>query len=232
MQAKYAVSDEGHWALASDCYCHFTSPIRRYPDLTVHRALAALEGWDDGDESKPSGRRGGRRRLNVPTEDALVETAARCSRTERQAEQAERELTKVKVLTLLEKHIGEEFEGVVSSTAEYGLFVEIPKYLVEGLVHTRDLQDDDYRFDRRTFSLKGQKRGGRIRVGNRLRVVIVAVDIPRRELGLAPAPGTDLAKPPTDTRRSGSRGKARTGKGAAKDKQKPSRGARRGRRRR
>ena len=229
MQAKYAVSDEGHWALASDCYCHFTSPIRRYPDLTVHRALAALEGWDGTGGTKASGR-GRRPKLNVPDQDPLVETAARCSQTERQAEQAERELTKVKILTLLEKHIGEEFEGIVSSTADYGLFVAMPKYLVEGLVHTRDLQNDDYRFDRRTFTLKGSKRGGTIRIGDRIPVVIAAVDIPRRELNLAPAPGTDLAKPPDDTRRSAKRGK--TTKGAVKDKPKPSRGARRGRRRR
>jgi len=197
MRAEYAVSDEGHWALASDCYSHFTSPIRRYPDLTVHRALAEVEGWDgDGQGEAGRGRRGGRRsKAAADTEAALQETAARGSQTERRAEAAERELTKVKVLTLLEKHIGETFDGVVAATADYGLFVEMPKYLVEGLLHTRDLRDDSYELDRRSFALKGRRHGRTIRVGDAIRVTIASVDIPRRELNLVPAPDSDLARP-------------------------------------
>ena len=195
MQAKYAVSDEGHWALASDCYCHFTSPIRRYPDLTIHRALAAAEGWDG--QSGPGDQRGGRRRgrggEGLPAEDILREAAAHCSRTERRAEAAERELTKVKVLTLLEKHVGEEFSGIVAAVQEYGLFVEFPKYMIEGLVHVSDLRDDDYQFDARSYSLVGRRSGRKVRIGDTIRVTIAGVDIPRRELDLAPAPDTPFA---------------------------------------
>jgi ribonuclease R len=191
MQAEYAVSDEGHWALASDCYCHFTSPIRRYPDLTVHRALAQCEGWDgpapNTARAEPRGRRG---RWKGTAADVLRETAAHCSRTERNAEAAERELTKVKVLTLLEKHIGEEFSGVVSAVEQYGLFVEIHKFMIEGLVHLTSLLDDAYQFDARSYTLVGRARQRKIRIGDTIRVVIAAVDIPRRELDLAPAPGT------------------------------------------
>ncbi|MBN2582242.1 MAG: ribonuclease R [Planctomycetes bacterium] len=194
MRAEYAVSDEGHWALASECYSHFTSPIRRYPDLTVHRTLADVEGWTDSRTGERPARRGRRAKATVDGEAALKETASRCSQTERRAEAAERELTKVKVLTLLEKHVGEVFDGVVSATADYGLFIEMPKYLVEGLLHTRDLLNDSYELDRRSFALKGRRHGQVIRVGDPIRVTIASVDIPRRELNLAPAPDTDLAK--------------------------------------
>jgi len=196
-QAVYAVADEGHWALASDCYCHFTSPIRRYPDLTVHRTLAELEGWDGRPKPQRAKRRTGRdRKAEQPSpEQALVETAAHCSRTERKAEAAERELTKVKLLTLMEQHLGEEFSGVVSGAGEYGLFVEIHKYLAEGLVHVRDLKDDQYEFNRQSCALVGSRFGRKVRVGDTIRVVIAGVDIPRRQLDLAPAPGTVFSEP-------------------------------------
>ena len=194
MQAKYAISDEGHWALASDCYCHFTSPIRRYPDLSIHRALAAAEGWDGLDRvDSRGGRRRGHAADGLPAEDVQREAAAHCSRTERRAEAAERELTKVKVLTLLEQHVGEEFSGIVAAVQEYGLFVEFPKYMVEGLVHVSDLRDDDYQFDAHTYSLVGRRSGRKVRIGDTIRVTIAAVDIPRRELDLGPAPGSPFA---------------------------------------
>jgi ribonuclease R len=201
MQAKYAVSDEEHWALASDCYCHFTSPIRRYPDLVVHRQLAQTEGWD---------REGGDKK--VPVTDTLKEAALHCSRTERRSEAAERELTKVKVLTLLEKYVGEEFSGVVAAVQEYGLFVEMPKYMIEGLLHVRDLRDDEYRFDKNTYTLIGERSGRKIRIGDTIHVVIAAVDIPRRELDLAPAEGSAFTEPPkkkTAAKRSGRKPKSK-----------------------
>lgn len=205
MRAEYAVSDAGHWALGSQCYAHFTSPIRRYPDLSIHRCLAEVEKWT-GDGEAEQRRRGGRHKEDFALEDAaLVEAAAHCSSTERRAEAAERELTKVKVLTLLEQHLGEEFSGVVSSVQAYGLFVEIPKYMIEGLVHIDQLHYDDYQYVPARFALVGRKEGRRICVGDTIHVVIAAVDIPRRELTLAPAagekPGTvPVAKPGTEPR--------------------------------
>ena len=195
MQAKYAVSDVGHWALASDCYCHFTSPIRRYPDLSVHRTLAEVEGWG-GPEAK-GGKRGGRHKestdAHAGTEGVLRETAGNCNRTERRSEAAERELTKIKVLTLLEKHVGEEFMGVVAGVQNFGIFVEISKYAIEGLVHVEDLRDDTYEFHEASYSLVGRKDGRRVRIGDTVHVVIESVDIPRRELKLIPSPESSFA---------------------------------------
>lgn len=195
MQAQYAVSDEGHWALASDCYCHFTSPIRRYPDLAVHRVLAAIEGWDG--PSSGAKQRGGRRKQSaderLKNENQARETAAHCNRTERRSEAAERELTKIKVLTLLEKHIGEEFTGVISGVQNFGIFVEISKYAIEGMVHIEDLRDDVYEFHEESFSLVGRKECRRVRIGDTVRVVIEAIDIPRRELKLIPSPQSAFA---------------------------------------
>ena len=149
--------------------------------------------------------------------------AAHCSRTERRAENAERELTKVKVLTLLEKHVGEEYSGIVAAVAEYGLFVAIPKYLIEGLIHVGSLRDDSYEFDARNYALVGRKSGRKVRVGDTLRVVIAAVDIPRRELDLAPALGTVFAEPGRQTAQAAPKvtGKASGRKpGRGKDKRK------------
>ena len=228
MQAKYAVSDEGHWALASDRYCHFTSPIRRYPDLSVHRALARAEGWDGGPRSQRSPRRRGQAGAEEPALAALEESAAHCSRTERRAEAAERELTKVKVLTLLEKHIGEEFTGVVAAAAEYGLFIGIPKYLIEGLVHVTDLRDDTYSFDTGTCALVGRRSGRKVRVGDTIRVVIASVDIPRRELDLSPAPGTAHAEPAgKGGAKTAPTSKPKAGRGQTGRSKKPSRKRRR-----
>ncbi len=201
MQAKYAVSDEGHWALASDCYCHFTSPIRRYPDLSVHRVLAELEGWlDTGEAKKRGGRHKEKPEAIAAQEDAMSEVAAHCSRMERRSEAAERELTKIKVLTLLEKHIGDEYTGVVAGVQNFGIFVEISKYAIEGLVHVEYLQDDVYEFHEASFSLVGRKHGRRVRIGDTVHVVIESVDIPRRELNLVPSADSSFAtRKPEDT---------------------------------
>src|SRR5262249_28999141 len=125
-QAHYTPEAEGHYALGSSDYCHFTSPIRRYPDLQVHRQLVA---WLAG--RKPPSRH-----------DEWIVLGEHCTRTERRAETAERELIRVKLLTYLEDHIGESFHAVIVGVQDFGLFCRLTELPVEGLIHVSSLADD------------------------------------------------------------------------------------------
>jgi ribonuclease R len=195
-RAEYSIKKEGHYALGSGAYCHFTSPIRRYPDLTVHRAFDVLVR--DGARRH----RGGRHKqapdaAHDPAARPLVEIAAHSSETERRAEAAERELTKIKLLEYLQTRIGETFTGVITGVQQFGLFVENPELLIDGLVHISSLRDDQYRFDKRRWALVGSRTGRVLRVGSTLEVQIAGVNIPRRELDLEPVtkprPGRPVA---------------------------------------
>jgi ribonuclease R len=165
-QAVYSPIDEGHYALASDSYCHFTSPIRRYPDLTVHRLLARwlLTGRAGSDEVE------------------LEALGEHCSKTERRAETAERELIKVKLLSFLSQRIGMELEVVVTGVADYGFFGQAEQLPVEGLVHVSTLRDDFYAYDATSHSLTGQRTHRRFRLGDKVQVNVVRVDLQRRQL--------------------------------------------------
>ena len=181
-RAEYSPRAEGHYALGSEAYCHFTSPIRRYPDLAVHRALERIFR---GEGKKRGGRQKGRTGPAAPAED-LDALARHCSTTERRAEAAEHELTKIKLLEFLQAKIGETFHGVITGVQAFGLFVEIPELLIDGLVHISSLGDDQYAFDRRRWALVGRRKSCVLRVGSTLEVRIVRVDIPRRQLDLEP----------------------------------------------
>jgi ribonuclease R len=165
-QAVYGPDDEGHYALASEDYCHFTSPIRRYPDLTVHRLL---DRW----------LRTGKARSD---ETELAALGEHCSKTERRADIAERELVKLKMLAYLSERIGSELEVIVTGVADYGFFGQAEKLPVEGLVHISTLTDDYYYYEESTHSLIGRRTKRRYRLGDKVLINVVRVDLQRRQL--------------------------------------------------
>jgi len=173
-QAVYSAENKGHYGLASRCYCHFTSPIRRYPDLMVHRLLAhALAG------AGRKGRHGGKGSAKV---HGLGEAAAHCSRRERIAMEAEREMAKMYAAKFMQSKIGEEFDGVISHCAKFGFFVELVDYFVEGLVHVTTLGGDRYDLDETGCSLVGRRKKRAFKVGDEVRISVEEVDIPAREI--------------------------------------------------
>jgi ribonuclease R len=173
-QAVYSPEEEGHYALASDTYCHFTSPIRRYPDLVVHRLL---EQWL---RRRQPGHTSSRKPGSDETE--LAALGEHCSKTERRAEMAERELIKVKLLTYLSERVGLELEVVITGVADYGFFGQAEDLPVEGLVHVSTLTEDYYDYDERTHSLIGRRTRRRYRLGDKVKVQVVRVDLQRRQL--------------------------------------------------
>ncbi|MDT8435268.1 MAG: ribonuclease R [Gemmatimonadota bacterium] len=177
-QARYSTRNAGHFGLASRAYAHFTSPIRRYPDLLVHRAIVrTLEGR--------TGRAG-------PDAEALEELARHCSVRERRAEEAERDSVELKTVRYMERHLGDEFEGTISGVTGFGLFVLLDEVLTEGLVRVSSLRDDYYVHDESTFTLTGRRSRRRFRLGDRVRVAVVRVDGEKREIDL------DLREGPLD----------------------------------
>ena len=167
-QATYSPIQDEHYALASQNYCHFTSPIRRYPDLQVHRLL---DRWI----------RHGAASANV---DELTALGDHCSKMERRAETAERELVKLKILAYLSGKLGEQLDAVITGVADYGFFAQAEKIPAEGLVHISSLVDDYYWFDEASHTLEGKRTKRRFRLGDRVRVEVARVDIQRRMLDL------------------------------------------------
>ncbi|HYO24540.1 MAG TPA: ribonuclease R, partial [Lacipirellulaceae bacterium] len=165
-RAVYSPDDEGHFALASDCYCHFTSPIRRYPDLTIHRLIEDLAEGRTPDEHF----------------EALLVLGDHASDREQRAAEAERELKKVKLLNYFADKIGDQMNGVVTGVESYGLFVTGSELPAEGFVALAGLTDDYYRYDRAGHVIHGLKSGNSYRLGDPVRVAVAAVDVERREL--------------------------------------------------
>lgn len=218
-RAVYSPTPEGHYALASGCYCHFTSPIRRYPDLTVHRLLdAVLDG------KKPR---------NVY--DELVAVGEHCSEREQRAEAAERELVKIKLLAYLNERVGEEMDAVITGVESFGLFVQGIELPAEGLIHVSSLADDRYRFDRTAHTLSGNREGNTYRLGDLVRVAVFRVDLDRRELDFRLVARCQHPAVPGKTSGRGKKQPAASGKSKAVDKTRkraPGKAIKRDRRRR
>ncbi len=184
-RAEYSPQETGHYALASDHYAHFTSPIRRYADLMVHRLLDAFF-----EKIRADFRRGpvpfkDVKLKDIPTFDELVMQGQHLSFTERKADDAERELRQIKLLELMEQHIGEHMLGVVTAITKFGLFIQLDKWLIEGLVRYPNLLGDYWELDEKGGVVRGRKTGRRIHIGDVAKVQIVRVDLPRRELDIS-----------------------------------------------
>ncbi|KGT46807.1 MULTISPECIES: ribonuclease R [Acinetobacter] len=166
MQAYYGAKNDGHYGLAYDAYTHFTSPIRRYPDLLLHRAIKAHLS------KKP-----------YPISGASLDDAGdHFSATERRADEASRSVTGWLKAHYMQQHIGDEFVGLISATAEFGLFVTLKDLYVDGMVHVSQLGDDFFVFDQTTQSLVGQSRGQIFGLGDEVKVKVAGVNLEERKI--------------------------------------------------
>jgi ribonuclease R len=181
-QARYAAENAGHFGLAASHYCHFTSPIRRYPDLVVHRVLCQLLESASGID--PRQRQEWQKEF-LPLGEAL-------SKLERRATDAEREMVNLYKCRFMADKIGEEFDGIVAGVQSYGLFVELDQWFVEGLVAIATLTDDFYEFDPLHQTLTGQRRRKIWRVGEAMRVKVLRVNPDWREIDFSPV---DMSPP-------------------------------------
>jgi ribonuclease R len=171
--AEYSPANIGHFGLALDSYAHFTSPIRRYPDLLVHRAIRHIVRG-----GKPGGYDYGGRdmeRLGTIT-----------SAHEKRAEEATREVEAWLKCQYMEQHLGDEFDGVITGVTNFGVFVQITELLVDGLVHVTSLSNDYYQFDSGSQSLVGERTGRQFRLGDAMRVQVNKVDMETRRIDFRP----------------------------------------------
>ncbi|NLL77189.1 MAG: ribonuclease R [Clostridiales bacterium] len=162
-RARYSVDCTGHFGLACQYYCHFTSPIRRYPDLQIHRII----------KEQLRGRLNENRILHYG--EILPAVADRSSKMERRADEAERETDKLKKTEYMEKHIGERFEGVISGITSWGIYVELPN-TVEGLIHVSSLMGDYFFYDEANYEMVGRDSGKKYKLGERIAVIVEGTD--------------------------------------------------------
>lgn len=173
-RAKYTVDCLGHFGLAAQYYCHFTSPIRRYPDLQIHRII----------KDNLRGRMNEKKLMHY--EAILPEVAKQSSEMERRADEAERETEKLKKVEYMSEHIGEVFEGVISSITAWGMYVELPN-TIEGMVHVTALTDDYYQYKEDSYEMVGERSGKSYKLGQGMRVRCVAADKFMRTIDFVPA---------------------------------------------
>lgn len=171
-QAKYTVANTGHFGLSAKYYCHFTSPIRRYPDLQIHRII----------KENLHGKLGEKRISHY--EKILYEVADHSSKTERRAEEAEREVEKMKKVEYMLEHIGETFEGVISGITNWGMYVELPN-TVEGMIRVSEMHDDYYIYDEEHYQLVGEHTKTIYKLGQKVTVEVVNADKIQRTIDFA-----------------------------------------------
>ena len=171
-KARYAPENLGHFGLAASSYTHFTSPIRRYPDLVVHRALRAARHASLTEEAREE------------WNDELPEIARHTSEMERRADDAERELVQWKKVKFMADKVGDEFEGYVTGVASFGLFIELVEHFVEGMVHVSTMADDYYRFVESAHLLRGENTHKVYRLGDKVKVQVIRVNMEQRQVDL------------------------------------------------
>ncbi len=177
-QARYATACLGHFGLASEYYCHFTSPIRRYPDLQIHRIIKeSLRGSLNADREEHY-------------RSILDEVAEHSSKRERRAAEAERETDKLKKVEYISGHLGECFEGIISSVTKWGVYVELPN-TVEGMIRINDLPGGKYIFDEERMQLFSSRRGNIYTLGMPMKVLVAAADPVMRTIDFVPAPAEE-----------------------------------------
>ncbi|HAO97734.1 MAG TPA: ribonuclease R, partial [Gammaproteobacteria bacterium] len=169
-QAVYTPANEGHFGLAFDDYTHFTSPIRRYPDLLVHRAINRVL---DKKKRKPSKK--------------MIETGAHLSVTERRADDASRDVEQWLKCEYMRDKVGDTFNGVISGVAGFGIFIELTDVFVEGMIAMRDMKDDYYIFDDVHHQLKGERTGRTFQLGDTIKIQVASVSLDDRQMVFTPA---------------------------------------------
>ena len=166
-KAEYSTENIGHYGLGFDFYSHFTSPIRRYPDVIAHRLL---QRYLDGEKSF--------------RDPELEKQCQHCSEMEKKATEAERASTKFMQTKYLAKHVGEEFEGMISGVTEWGVYVELKENRCEGMIRLRDMDDDFYTFDEKTMTVIGSTTGNELRLGDEVNVRVRRVSVEKRQIDL------------------------------------------------
>lgn len=172
-QAKYSPEPLGHFGIAATDYTHFTSPIRRYPDLMVHRMAHYYAEHGLSEDSQAVFR------------DELPEVATHCSQMERRAIDAERDTDAMKKAEYMADHVGEEFDAMVSSVTKFGMFVELDN-TVEGLIHISEIGDDYYVFVEKHMALVGRNKHKTYRIGQPVRVKLLDVNVEQKEINFKP----------------------------------------------
>jgi ribonuclease R len=183
-QARYSEVNSGHFGLAFDDYTHFTSPIRRYPDLLVHRMLKTIIRQGRYGEA-----------LASELEATLPALTIHCSERERVAVDAEREIVQIKKTRFMLEKVGEEYDGFITGVTTFGVFVELADFMIEGLAHVSSLEDDYYVFDEETQTLRGEHTRRSFRVGDAVRVRVAKVNLERRQIDFALLPGSGTIAP-------------------------------------
>jgi ribonuclease R len=175
-QARYFTENIGHFGLASTCYTHFTSPIRRYPDLVVHRILKASLGK----KSIPS-------KLAKYLKETLPDISVQSSNAERKADEAEREIVNAMRVWFMKDKVGDQYAGFVTNITSHGLKIQLKEFFIEGFLHVSSMADDYYRFDEKNYRLIGRRRKNSFAVGQNVTVRVERVDIEEREIRLVMA---------------------------------------------
>ncbi len=165
-QAVYSPDNKGHFGLAYEAYAHFTSPIRRYPDLLVHRAIKQIL-----QHKKPS-----------TNEAELVRAGEHCSMTERRADDATNEVSDWLKCEFMMDKVGQEYDGTIAGVTSFGIFVELEEIYVEGLVHISTLPDDYYQFDAIKHALMGERSGRKFQLGGKVKIRVARVDLDQRQI--------------------------------------------------